>query len=112
MDAEKVLELENRSFLRIFYDYLLIKHIWFHTFIFSSISHPFHIRISLFFFGLSNSFCVNAIFFSDDYINLRNTEKSTVLINVKYITIPYYTLLYLIQYYSFNLFNLFTIYIF
>ena len=100
MDGDQVLEMDKRGYFRIFYDYLLLKHIWFYTFIYTSISHPFYIRISLFFFGLSNSFCLNAILFSDDLINSRNVENDKVLINVIfYIYYIYYIYIFYLNVY-------------
>jgi hypothetical protein len=98
MDADKVIELDKRSIFRIFYNYLLLKYIWFYTFIYGSISHPFYLRISLFFFFISNTFCINAILFTDDIIDIRNVEKNKILVNVT---------LYFKSYYFFNLFLLY-----
>ena len=83
MNANQVLELDKRSFFKIYYHYLLCRHFFFQTFINSNLSNPFYIRISLFFMSLCINFCINAILFSDDLIDKRNLEEDQLLINVK-----------------------------
>ncbi len=68
MKFENILLEDKRTFFRILAHYILFRFDPIYTFFYPSIFMPFHIKISLFFFELSLSFCFNAILLSDEYI--------------------------------------------
>jgi hypothetical protein len=84
MKFENILLEDKRTFFRILAHYILFRFDPIYTFFYPSIFMPFHIKISLFFFELSLSFCFNAILLSDEYITQRNLETSKMLVTVKH----------------------------
>ncbi len=83
MKFNSISSQDKRSFLRILSNYILLRFDIIYTFFYPTILIPFHIKISLFFFDLNLSFCLNAILFSDEYITQRNLETRTTLLTVK-----------------------------
>lgn len=74
LTASEILIYDHRTFLRYAWDLILNKHIIFYTFFLNSIIKPRSIRIVLFFLTLSLLFAMNAIFYTDQYIEQRNID--------------------------------------
>jgi len=83
MKFDDFLSNDKRSFLKILSGYLFLRFDLIFTFFYPSIFIPFHIKISLFFFDLNLSFCLNALLFTDGYIMQKNLETRTTLLTVK-----------------------------
>jgi len=83
MESEHVIKFDKRPLLKILYHYILLRHTFVLTFLFSSIFIPFHVRISKFFLLLNLNWCINAILYTDDLIEQRNIESNKIFINVK-----------------------------
>jgi len=95
MTSDQVIKYEKRGFLKILWHYIYLKHELVSTFIFPSILIPFHIRITSFFLIINLKWCLNAMLFTDDLIQLRNLEKDILLIRVIYFLFYLYIFLFL-----------------
>jgi len=84
MNSEQVIKYDKRSYCKIVWQYIYVRHDIIATFIYSSIFIPFHIRISKFFLLINLNWCINAILFSDDLIEKRNFEENKLLITVNF----------------------------
>ena len=66
---EEAVEYDMRSYLRIYYIYLLAKQAIFHAFLFKSPLELFPLRLCLLIFIISSDLALNALFYFDDKIS-------------------------------------------
>lgn len=71
MNPYEAMEYDKRTFLQLLFDMLRQEHIIFNMFFYKSIIDPLWVRLISFYFELSLMFALNALFFSDDYIDAR-----------------------------------------
>jgi hypothetical protein len=83
MNSEQVISSDKRTSCKMFCDYLFIRHELPFVFAYPNILTPFHLRISFIFFSFYIDFCINAMTFTDIYIQDRNMETVAYLIDVK-----------------------------
>ena len=69
MNFEEALYNDNRSFIRIYWSYLIEKHIIINNLLTDSYLNLRIIKLSLLFFYLIISFFLNSFFYTDDYIS-------------------------------------------
>jgi hypothetical protein len=75
MSVDELIALDKRSFFRFYWNCIYLKHDILRTFVYKTGLNPFFIRIIIFFTGISITFALNAIFYSDEYISQKNKFK-------------------------------------
>lgn len=71
INIDELLKYDVRGHIRYFFDLFMTKHIIIETFFSISVLYPKFLMITLLFLKLTLQFALNAIFYSDDYINAR-----------------------------------------
>ena len=71
MTYDEIVIMDTRDFFRFYFDRLMERHIFFTAFVLKTFIVPQALRITSFFLGVSFSFALNAIFYSDSYIQQR-----------------------------------------
>ncbi len=84
---EEIPLMEKRSLLRIFCDYMYLKHPLISPFVFFGISFPFHLRITKLFLTIHLNLLLNALLFFETMIKERNDTKIEKYLNVSIILI-------------------------
>jgi hypothetical protein len=72
MSIDELIAFDKRTFFSFYWNCIYVKHDILRAFIYKTGLNPFFIRIIIFFTGISLTFALNAIFYSDEYISQKN----------------------------------------
>jgi hypothetical protein len=78
LDPKELLEFDQRTTLTYLKDLMILEHTILSLFFFKSLKFPLFMRVLKVVFNISMQFAVNAMLYTDDVIDARQTNKENV----------------------------------